>query len=328
MSFVHAQAVDRSLGSSGAEQAAPDAYASGQPVISSQASPASSLAAPPPQAISASAVHQQQQLSAALAAPELARLGLHGNALQEGQMLGPAIEAALKRDMPLAEMAFPGGFGSMLLDLSSLFAAQMLQHAAACPNLDGTVDLGSQQDSRRFGILCADRPIANVILSAMNANFKRLADLHDQLEATEDRIKDQLGALALLRQQRLQMGKELVTNIIGSSLQQYASLLRPMSFLRLALLQEAVTGHANLSSGLAGAAADEPKTRPTGSTGSATLTSGSQAGAFSLAAKHADVGQLAQSTVTGSIDWWELALPMGLAGVLLGFALAALIYFR
>ncbi|KAK9866082.1 hypothetical protein WJX84_002830 [Apatococcus fuscideae] len=62
--------------------------------------------------------------------------------------------------------------------------------------------------------------------------------------------------------------------------------------------------------------------------GSPTLTVGSQAGAVSLPADHAGVGALARSTATGSVDWWELALPMGLAGLLLAFALAAMIYFR
>ncbi|KAK9841248.1 hypothetical protein WJX74_002580 [Apatococcus lobatus] len=244
-------------------------------------------------------------------------------------LLGPAAHVALAKGLPLAELAFPGGSGSLLADLGSLFAAQTLQHASACAFHDGTLDLGTHQEPGGFGILCADRPVGSIVLATLSKNFAPLAELHDQLAATESRIQEQLRAASKRRLQRLQMGKDLVADIIRPTLQQYATLLRPISLFHAALLQQgAALGRSQ--NGSAGPVSDASlnETAAGSSIGSSTLTTGSQAGAFSLQATRAGVGNLARSTATGSVNWWELALPMGLAGLLLAFALAVMLYMR
>ena len=237
----------------------------------------------------------------------------------------PAVRAAVAKGLPLAELAFPGGMGALLEDLGSMFAAQMLQRVSSCADRDSTLDLGMQQVPGRFGILCADRPVGVVIAGALTTHLARLADLHDQIAAIERHMQDQL---AKNRLQRLQVGKDLVAKIIRPTLQQYARLLRPMSLLQMGLLQQGVAN----GSARAIAAGDHlnasPKTTVTGSAASSSPTEGSQAGYVSAAASHAGLGGLARSTATGTIDWWELALPMGLAGLLLAFGLAGMLYFR
>ena len=252
-----------------------------------------------------------------------------GQQQQQLLLLGPAAHAALANGIPLAELAFPDGPGSLLKKLSSLFAAQMLQQASACVTRGRTLDLGTIQEPDGFDMLCADRPVGSVIVAALTKNVARLAMLQDQVAAAESSIESQLGVLAKLRLQRLQVGKDLVANIIRPTLQQYASLLRPMGLLKMALLLQSAEGSrppdvaANHPS-----AAGSSENAARSLTGSLTLSTGSQAGALALPASHAGVGNLARSTATGSVDWWELALPVGLAGVLLAFALAAMLSFR